>query len=323
MTSSSVGKNSTASNYYLDLVIDWTLSGIDFSVPGNGGLECRDHVTLQRRVQETFIGIGVASVFYGLYKFLIPREEYHHQDENNRHSSSEADKRSQSLQSIQQTTIRSWSLSTTFAGSLRLYLLTSLSFVFGMEVAYKFATKQLIWLLNPCHVTSFVQMYLLASEATSKNNHVFQMMLHVMHGPVAALVFPVTDSLLLPFEKEIYWIQHIIIIVIPIYLVTFDTGYTAHRVFQIDRFLQAFLAWSVWHWIVMQWISYLTLANVGSMLCAAASDPFTGPDYRLVAIVHQSLAIFLFGSLTASLCPQAQRGKLVGTNASSSNSKED
>ena len=59
-----------------------------------------------------------------------------------------------------------------------------------MEVAYKFATKQLIWLLNPCHVTSFVQMYLLASEATSKNNHVFQMMLHVMHGPVAALVFP-------------------------------------------------------------------------------------------------------------------------------------
>lgn len=30
MTSSSVGKNSTASNYYLDLVIDWTLSGIDF-----------------------------------------------------------------------------------------------------------------------------------------------------------------------------------------------------------------------------------------------------------------------------------------------------
>ena len=178
------------SNYNLNFNSIYLFYLLPNSVPGNGGLECRDHVTLQRRVQETFIGIGVASVFYGLYKFLIPREEYHHQDENNRHSSSEADKRSQSLQSIQQTTIRSWSLSTTFAGSLRLYLLTSLSFVFGMEVAYKFATKQLIWLLNPCHVTSFVQMYLLASEATSKNNHVFQMMLHVMHGPVAALVFP-------------------------------------------------------------------------------------------------------------------------------------
>ena len=39
---------------------------------------------------------------------------------------------------------------------LRMLLLVSLSFCFGIEVGYKFATKQLVWLLNPCHVTSLV-----------------------------------------------------------------------------------------------------------------------------------------------------------------------
>ena len=38
---------------------------------------------------------------------------------------------------------------------------------------------------------------------------------------------------------------------------------------------------------------------VGSMLCAAVSDPLSGPDYRLYGIIHQSLAVFMFGTATA------------------------
>ena len=38
-------------------------------ISGNGGIEFRDHVPLQRRFQETFIGVGVASIFYGLNKW--------------------------------------------------------------------------------------------------------------------------------------------------------------------------------------------------------------------------------------------------------------
>jgi len=195
--------------------------------------------------------------------------------------------------------------------STGLFLLTSLCFIFGMEVAYKVATKQLIWLFNPCHVTSMVQIYLLTSEATAFTNKVFQIMLHTIHGPLAALLFPTTESLILPFEPEVYWIQHILIIIIPFYLMSSyaPSRYHAHSPLQMDIYTQAFLAWSLYHWIVMQGISYLTLANVGSMLCAAVSDPLSGPDYRLYGIIHQSLAIFMFGTAMAIIA----RGSLFSS----------
>ena len=124
--------------------------------------------------------------------------------------------------------------------STGLFLLTSLCFIFGMEVAYKVATKQLIWLFNPCHVTSMVQIYLLTSEATAFTNKVFQIMLHTIHGPLAALLFPTTESLILPFEPEVYWIQHILIIIIPFYLMSSyaPSRYHAHSPLQIDIYTQ-------------------------------------------------------------------------------------
>ena len=102
-------------------------------------------------------------------------------------------------------------------------------------------------------------------------------MLHCLHGPVAAMVFPVTEPLILPFEKEIYWIQHALLILIPAYFLMIDDGhgYRSHPPLDLGWFLSAFLLWSIYHWLVLMWISYLTWVNVGSMLCAATSDPFS------------------------------------------------
>jgi len=184
-------------------------------------------------------------------------------------------------------------------------LLVSLSFCFGIEVGYKFASKQLIWLLNPCHVTSLVQMYLLAvpSESWSGNQTIYKCMLHTLHGPLAALLFPVTSCLILPFEVEIYYIQHWLILLIPLYLLMIEDGhgYQSHPVLDLHWYLKAYWVWSLWHWVVMMWTGYLTLANVGSMLCPAASDPFSGPDYRMVGILHQSVSVAIFGTLAALL----------------------
>jgi len=261
---------------------DWSLAGIDFKYDGNGGIECRDHVSFNRRINETLLGMGVPSLMYLLYFIYCklfttssPQKQTYVSQHHTQYS------------------------------PLRMLLLVSLSFCFGIEVGYKLASKQLIWLLNPCHMTSFIQMYLLAvpSELWSGNQTIYKIMLHTLHGPLAAVLFPVTESLILPFEPEIYYIQHWIILLVPLYLLTIEDGhgYQFHPSFDMHWYIKSYWVWSLWHFVIMMWTGYFTLANVGSMLCPAASDPFSGPDYRMVGIIHQSLSVFVFGTLAALL----------------------
>ena len=39
---------------------NWVTGGINFDLPGNGGVECRDHVTSKRRIVETIFGTAIA-----------------------------------------------------------------------------------------------------------------------------------------------------------------------------------------------------------------------------------------------------------------------
>ena len=254
---------------------DWAIGGIDFEVEGNGGLSCRDHVGFNRRVCETLLGIGLPLCLFLWNRTQNNTEQERQKKEFHSHYS-----------------------------PLRIALLVSMTFVFGIEVGFKFASKQLIWLFNPCHVTSLIDIYCLAMpvDAFRLNNSLFVMTLFTLHGPLAAMLFPTDGGLVLPFESEIYWIQHILLVLVPLYflLVKDGHGYTAHKM-EMRWFSTAFLMWSIWHWGALMWLGYLSWANVGSMLCPAYSDPFAGPNFRLIGIIHQSVAVFAFGSLTARI----------------------
>jgi hypothetical protein len=67
---------------------------------------------------------------------------------------------------------------------------------------------------------SSIQIYLLAVPAGlfPHNLFLYRLMLHYLHGPLAAILFPVTECLLLPFEVSTYWIQHVLMLVVPVYL---------------------------------------------------------------------------------------------------------
>ncbi len=112
-----------------------------------------------------------------------------------------------------------------------------------------------------------------------------------------AVIFPVTNTLFLPGEVATYWIEHALLLGIPVFLLKF-TGLTVPSRSLADQLgwgLMAFGIWGAFHYLFLQPLAIVTQANLNSMLCPAITDPFRGPNYRAHAIWHQAVITVLCG----------------------------
>lgn len=113
-----------------NVLLDWIYGGVDFEGPGNnGGKKCLEHVTPSFRLFETSVGIATS-----ILALLV------------------SSKSSRKKNLVSSSTSKS--IQTT---SGKLGLLVAHTFVFGIEVGFKFSSKSLIFLLNPCHITTIIQ----------------------------------------------------------------------------------------------------------------------------------------------------------------------
>ena len=82
---------------------------------------------------------------------------------------------------------------------------------------YKVKLHSLINLLQPCHITTFLQAIALSSKS-SLGVMIGMLNLMMVVGSGGAILFPDTSGLDFYFEVEAFWIQHILLQTIPIYL---------------------------------------------------------------------------------------------------------
>lgn len=185
-------------------------------------------------------------------------------------------------------------------------LLITMTLTFGVELGFKFATRTVIYILNPCHITTMIQIYLLACNKPKKSTTaLFRVQMNYLNGPLLAFVFPETDSRQLPLEAAIYWIQHALMVIIPIYLLRTGGVYNMEGLSDYTWNAIGYSANIVYHFFILQIIAIPTQVNLNHMLCAAIKDPFEGPNYRFIAVMHEAvlstilckLVTFLFSPL--------------------------
>jgi len=118
--------------------LSWTYAGVDPSLAGNGGPDCATFVPTSQKLFETvlFIMIGVVEICYAWPRINAATPKVCSVS----HDGGVVARSSDSCG--------------------RRIMLMFMCLVFGAELGFKLASQQLIWILNPCHLVTMMQVLL-------------------------------------------------------------------------------------------------------------------------------------------------------------------
>lgn len=124
-------------------VLDWTYAGVDYSLPGNGGEDCARFLSPTQRLLESMLAtlLGLLTMRLAYPKLTLPATKVR-------------------VLTEKETT---W----------KRILLVLMCLTWGCELGFKFATRQMIWIFNPCHIATAVQVSVQHKRTPSLHGHRF------------------------------------------------------------------------------------------------------------------------------------------------------
>ncbi|CAG9767951.1 unnamed protein product [Ceutorhynchus assimilis] len=236
--------------------MDWAVGGIDMSMTKYAGTECMEYLNPTWKIIETILILVTCmySIYWSYPQCTLPNRPYKEK-----------------------------------VSSGKKKLLALICLCFGMEIAFKSATKTGIYLLNPCHIITVMQIYLLTAAPSKTVTTVFRMHLNYLNGPILALVFYETETRLLPLEAAVYWIQHLLILVVPYYLLRIGGVYNTENAKEVHWNVMAYSVFIIYNFTILQAVSAATNVNLNHAMCPIEADPFRSQLYRTATFLHQAL----------------------------------
>lgn len=146
--------------------------------------------------------------------------------------------------------------------------------IFVIHCIYKTNSKQLIFILNPCHVVGLVEGYLLVSPNGLHQRTVYTVLMNTLFSPWIAIIFPVTVGLTGPYEIPMFWVEHFLCAIINPLVLSLTHRYYTKTTISVRNHLFAHIIFAFYQRLVLFPMSQLTEANLNFTLCAARIDPF-------------------------------------------------
>jgi hypothetical protein len=144
-------------------MFEWLYSGVNFNLDGNGGETCSNYLSTKQKIIESLflILISLIEIIYPWKRHVVNYKP-------------------------------NLELRERFGRKL---LLASLCLIWGIEIGYKLSSRQLIFILNPCHVATMIQV----SDDVERKvllNHFFDFLVGTTHFTATILgpcVIPIIE----------------------------------------------------------------------------------------------------------------------------------
>lgn len=104
---------------------DWSYTGVNFDLAGNGGDECQLFIPVWQRIFESVVTTIMSGIIIMMAFMRLTLPNITHKSNRD------------------------------YCG--KRILLVIMCLTFGIELGFKFATRQMIYLLNPCHLATILQ----------------------------------------------------------------------------------------------------------------------------------------------------------------------